>query len=332
MVEVHKMILRNTPNFDKEADPHIDSKIKWLKSKYNPISEMCRESDCQWDHVEHKINCERQWYDDWCLGKDKATGQKAEDITEATAYANCQKNTLCAPRIVKMSKSESLTDEKMQEVINELLILGVSPKDISKATEICYRDPAKVHVILGHYTCPTTMQELWDDAITPNKTLHHLIHTWFPQKYVQMKKRTEDAQGRASELLTSLNELRAKQWLVWKKHFDWRIWASLIPIIDEYLLHGYKFDSINTVYYMAPFATMILVCRPCCSMDQMIFRNSISMMNAVGCGITLVGCTFYGYVRHMLSQQAPGTPRTPHTPRGKMEMAPLVNEKLDDKI
>ncbi|XP_073047056.1 UDP-galactose transporter 1-like isoform X2 [Primulina eburnea] len=82
------------------------------------------------------------------------------------------------------------------------------------------------------------------------------------------------------------------QWLFWKKYFDWRIWASLIPIVGgilvtsmielsfnvlgffaalfgclatstkmilaESLLHGYKFDGINTVYYMAPFATMIL--------------------------------------------------------------------------
>ncbi|KAJ6735810.1 SOLUTE CARRIER FAMILY 35 [Salix viminalis] len=82
------------------------------------------------------------------------------------------------------------------------------------------------------------------------------------------------------------------QWLVWRKYFDWRIWASLVPIVGgilltsvtelsfnmfgfcaalfgclatstktilaESLLHGYKFDSINTVYYMAPFATMIL--------------------------------------------------------------------------
>ncbi|GFQ04472.1 U-box domain-containing protein 30 [Phtheirospermum japonicum] len=63
---------------------------------------------------------------------------------------------------------------------------------------------------LGHYTCPTTMQELWDDAITPNTTLHHLIHTWFSQKYVQMKKRSEDAQGRASELLTALKRAKGQ--------------------------------------------------------------------------------------------------------------------------
>ncbi|KAL1537590.1 U-box domain-containing protein 30 [Salvia divinorum] len=63
---------------------------------------------------------------------------------------------------------------------------------------------------LGHYTCPTTMQELWDDTITSNKTLLHLIHAWFSQKYVQMRKRSEDAHGRASELLGSLKRVKGQ--------------------------------------------------------------------------------------------------------------------------
>ncbi|KAF3526957.1 hypothetical protein F2Q69_00050113 [Brassica cretica] len=46
----------------------------------------------------------------------------------------------------------------------------------------------------------------------------------------------------------------------------------------------------------------------------------------------LVGCTFYGYARHMLSQQTQGTPRTPRTPRNKMDLLPLVNnDKLQGK-
>ncbi|KAK8479298.1 hypothetical protein V6N13_110028 [Hibiscus sabdariffa] len=218
------------------------------------------------------------------------------------------------------------------------------------------------------------------------------------------------------------------QWLVWRRYFDRRIWASLVPIVGgilltsitelsfnmfgfcaalfgclatstktilaESLLHGYKFDSINTVYYMAPFATMILglpalllegngvvdwfhmhptpwaavviifssgVLAFCLNfsifyvihsttavtfnvagnlkvavavlISWLIFRNPISGLNSVGCAITLLGCTFYGYVRHMLSQQPPGTPRTPRTPRNKMELLPLVNnDKLDDKV
>ncbi|KAG6392147.1 hypothetical protein SASPL_146358 [Salvia splendens] len=63
---------------------------------------------------------------------------------------------------------------------------------------------------LGHYTCPTTMQELWDDTLTSNKTLLHLIHVWFSQKYVQMRKRSEDAYGRASELLGSLKSVKGQ--------------------------------------------------------------------------------------------------------------------------
>ena len=63
---------------------------------------------------------------------------------------------------------------------------------------------------LGHYTCPTTMQELWDDSITPNTTLYRLIYTWFSQKYLLMKKRSEDVQGRASELLETLKKVKGQ--------------------------------------------------------------------------------------------------------------------------
>ncbi|CBI29514.3 unnamed protein product, partial [Vitis vinifera] len=55
---------------------------------------------------------------------------------------------------------------------------------------------------LGHLTCPTTMQELWDDSVTPNKTLYHLIYSWFSQKYLLMKKRSEDKDFR-SEIVSS---------------------------------------------------------------------------------------------------------------------------------
>ncbi|KAF6153918.1 hypothetical protein GIB67_023695 [Kingdonia uniflora] len=217
------------------------------------------------------------------------------------------------------------------------------------------------------------------------------------------------------------------QWLVWRKYFDWRIWASLVPIVGgilltsvivlsfnmfgfraalfaflatsiktilaESLLHGYKFDCINTVYYMISFATMILplstlflkgpgVCvwfhthetlysslililtsgvlafclnfsisyvihsttavmfnvtgnmnlAVAVMFSWPIFRNSIPALNVVGCGVTLIGCTFYGYVRHKLSRKTPGTPKTPRIPRNRIEMIPLVNDKLDDKV
>lgn len=63
---------------------------------------------------------------------------------------------------------------------------------------------------LGHLTCPTTMQELWDNSITPNNTLYHLIYSWFSQRYLQMKKRSEDVQGRVIELLDTLKNVKGQ--------------------------------------------------------------------------------------------------------------------------
>lgn len=63
---------------------------------------------------------------------------------------------------------------------------------------------------LGRFTCPTTMQELWDDSVTPNSTLYHLIYSWFSQKYLEIKKRSEDVQGRALELLETLKKVKGQ--------------------------------------------------------------------------------------------------------------------------
>ncbi|WOK99203.1 U-box domain-containing protein 30-like [Canna indica] len=72
----------------------------------------------------------------------------------------------------------------------------------------------RVHILkwfsLGHLTCPTTMQELWDDAVTPNRTLHQLIQAWFLQRYLRLKKRSEDVQGRAAELVQRLKKLKGQ--------------------------------------------------------------------------------------------------------------------------
>ncbi|XP_047321294.1 U-box domain-containing protein 30-like [Impatiens glandulifera] len=63
---------------------------------------------------------------------------------------------------------------------------------------------------LGHFTCPTTMQELWDDSVTPNTTLCQLINSWYSQKYLATKKRSEDVQGRAMELLETLKKVKGQ--------------------------------------------------------------------------------------------------------------------------
>eukprot|EP00249_Psilotum_nudum_P025176 c29411_g1_i1 orf=241-1242(-) len=208
------------------------------------------------------------------------------------------------------------------------------------------------------------------------------------------------------------------QWLLWGKAFDQQVWLSLVPVVGgimltsltelsfnmfgflaafigclvtstktilaESLLHGYKFDSINTVYYMAPYATMILAIPAlilegagvlswiesqgsvialsiifssgifafCLNfsifyviktttavtfnvagnmkvavaiiISWLIFRNPISSLNAIGCAITLIGCTFYGYARHRLSED----PK--HQASEKLvDILPLVHEKSE---
>lgn len=65
MFEVHNIIVSKIPDFKKQVDPHIESKVKWLKSKYHAISSMLGQSGCKWNATEKMISCERQWYDNW---------------------------------------------------------------------------------------------------------------------------------------------------------------------------------------------------------------------------------------------------------------------------
>jgi drug/metabolite transporter (DMT)-like permease len=168
--------------------------------------------------------------------------------------------------------------------------------------------------------------------------------------------------------------------------------TSTKTILAESLLHGYNFDSINTVYYMAPYATMILalpallfegpgvatwlqtqeflfwplfiiflsgVSAFCLNfsifyvihattavtfnvagnmkvavaivISWFIFQNPISFMNAIGCSVTLLGCTFYGYVRHRLSQQA--SMKSSSNPVESVQLLPVVNnEEKSDRL
>uniref|UniRef100_A0A7I4CRV7 Sugar phosphate transporter domain-containing protein n=1 Tax=Physcomitrium patens TaxID=3218 RepID=A0A7I4CRV7_PHYPA len=167
--------------------------------------------------------------------------------------------------------------------------------------------------------------------------------------------------------------------------------TSTKTILAESLLHGYNFDSINTVYYMAPHATMILalpalllegggvltwvgaqeslltplfiitlsgVSAFCLNfsifyvihattavtfnvagnmkvavaivISWLIFKNPISFMNAIGCTITLVGCTFYGYVRHRMSKFA--SMKATSDALENVQLLPQVNEEKSNRL
>ncbi|KAL3507347.1 hypothetical protein ACH5RR_032729 [Cinchona calisaya] len=74
MFELHNIIASKIPNFTKQVNPHMESKVKWLKSRYYAINNMLRQSGCKWNAGEKMISCERQWYDNWVKMHREAKG------------------------------------------------------------------------------------------------------------------------------------------------------------------------------------------------------------------------------------------------------------------
>ncbi|CAL9066397.1 U-box domain-containing protein 30-like [Musa acuminata AAA Group] len=106
-------------------------------------------------------------------------------------------------------------DSAAEEDVPSVFICPISLEPMVDPVTLCTGQTyERVHILkwfsLGHLTCPTTMQELWDDAVTPNQTLHQLIHAWFSQRYLRLKKRSEDVQGRTAELVKTLRKVKGQ--------------------------------------------------------------------------------------------------------------------------
>ncbi|MFS7972112.1 putative U box domain, Zinc finger, RING/FYVE/PHD-type [Helianthus anomalus] len=95
------------------------------------------------------------------------------------------------PEMGKMDLKKMI--EQLDSVeVPSVFICPISLEPMQDPVTLCTRQTYERSNILkwfslGHFTSPTTMQELWDDSLTPNLTLSHLIHTWFSQKYLAMK-------------------------------------------------------------------------------------------------------------------------------------------------
>lgn len=63
---------------------------------------------------------------------------------------------------------------------------------------------------LGHNTCPTTMQNLWDHSLTPNTTLSQFIHSWFSHHYASMKNQFHHVQSKALTLMDTLKKVKGQ--------------------------------------------------------------------------------------------------------------------------
>jgi len=66
LVKLEEMLNAKCPGSGLKAYPHIDSKTKWFRDKYNVLVEMFRTSGFTWDDTTKMIKCERQSYDDFC--------------------------------------------------------------------------------------------------------------------------------------------------------------------------------------------------------------------------------------------------------------------------
>ncbi|KAL1816354.1 hypothetical protein ACET3Z_018928 [Daucus carota] len=106
LVRVEELMAMKVPMAGLKANPHIESRWKYLKRKYHAIADMRASSGFGWDENSKKIQCDKSVYDEWCkshkdardmwgvsfphfhalaelMGNDRATGSNAENFAEA---------------------------------------------------------------------------------------------------------------------------------------------------------------------------------------------------------------------------------------------------------
>ncbi|KAL5676858.1 hypothetical protein ACJX0J_012989, partial [Zea mays] len=94
------------PDSKISATPHIESRLRYFKTKYSALEQMLNKSGFTWDPTKKMIQCEKQQYETHCknnpdakglygvsfpyydelsmvYSKDMATGEGAEDMTDA---------------------------------------------------------------------------------------------------------------------------------------------------------------------------------------------------------------------------------------------------------
>lgn len=148
---------------------------------------------------------------------DMGGGGQVLDLETAVkdGILGCGGGFICGGGVAEKLDLAKMMEELESMAVPSVFICPISLEPMRDPVTLCTGQTYERANILkwfsfGHYTCPTTMQELWDDSITPNRTLHQLIYSWFSQKYVAVKKRSEDVQGRALELLETLKNVKGQ--------------------------------------------------------------------------------------------------------------------------
>ncbi|KAK1369261.1 hypothetical protein POM88_035353 [Heracleum sosnowskyi] len=66
LVRVEELMALKVSMAGLKANPHIESRWKYLKRKYNDMADMRGSSGLGWDEATQKIQCDKSVYNEWC--------------------------------------------------------------------------------------------------------------------------------------------------------------------------------------------------------------------------------------------------------------------------
>ncbi|GKA62527.1 hypothetical protein Tco_0762046 [Tanacetum coccineum] len=172
MSELHRRILVKRPTFSKKVSPRIESKVKWLKTKFHVINDMLKYSGCQWNDVDNKITCERDWYFNYCENHKEANGLRDSDmeneqngesggdnvggfhlsLSDDEERFNANFGTMendVANAMTDDNNRKKAKSEQLKDVLVELTKLDISSGNVLHAAEIFAANKDKLDLFLN---------------------------------------------------------------------------------------------------------------------------------------------------------------------------------------
>nr|XP_025674506.1 uncharacterized protein LOC112775223 [Arachis hypogaea] len=136
---LEKMLHEKIPEYDLKANPHIESRVKLLKRQYFAIIEMMgmARSGFGWNDKDKMIMVERQIFNKWksshpntnglynkpfpnfeelgiAFGRDRAQGGNAENVTQAVATIEAEREATLSDRQVNENIQVNLEETEME--------------------------------------------------------------------------------------------------------------------------------------------------------------------------------------------------------------------------
>ncbi|KAL3506879.1 hypothetical protein ACH5RR_032261 [Cinchona calisaya] len=126
MVELHKMVTHKIPDFINQVDPPINSKLKWLKSRYNAITEMRhKEARGLW-------NMKFPYLDEleFVYRKDRANGEAVEDYEDAVNNLEAEEKSAETASYVNYETNDEISISTSRIQKRQTVHLSKKPKKL----------------------------------------------------------------------------------------------------------------------------------------------------------------------------------------------------------